>query len=176
MGRFRLRPLCAADANWIAREIANPEVHRWLTSVPSPYGLGDALDFIDRFSGNPGFRTIEIGGQPLGVISIESAASFEANRSKRPELGYWLAQAAWGRGMMTDAGQQMVDWFFETGQGSVIGSGWIDGNARSRAVLSKLGFTATGERVMRHSFFHGKEMPVLRVSLTKEQWQNTKPA
>ena len=34
--RLVLRPLRAGDEGWITRHIADPEVHRWLTSVPHP--------------------------------------------------------------------------------------------------------------------------------------------
>ncbi|SMX28232.1 hypothetical protein TRP8649_02348 [Pelagimonas phthalicica] len=175
MGRFELRPLSAADADWIAREVANPNVHRWLTSVPCPYGLSNAKWFIDRFAENPRFRVIA-AEHPLGVISIESASSFDPDRPNVPELGYWLAEHAWGRGVMTAAGHRMVDWFFGSGLGEVIGSGWIRGNSRSARVLGKLGFTPTGETLMRHAYFHGKEVPIERVALSKDQWQIAKPA
>ncbi len=175
MGRLVLRPMCSADASWITRDIANPNVHRWLTSVPCPYRIEDADQFIESFAIKEGFRVIVDDGEPLGMISIESARSFDANRSALPELGYWLAERAWGRGVMSDAARAMVDWFFD-GQGDEIGSGWIQGNTRSPKVLTKLGFLPTGKTLMRHAYFHGKEMPVIRVTLTKDHWQRAKPA
>ncbi|MGH1414597.1 MAG: GNAT family N-acetyltransferase [Pelagimonas sp.] len=174
-GRFVLRPMCAADAIWIAREIANPLVHCWLSTVPNPYDVTDSAWFIERFAENPGFKVVQDAGNPLGIISIERASSFDAARSHTPELGYWLAKHAWGRGVMSEAAQAMVDWFFETGRGDVIASGWIAGNTRSAHVLAKLGFRRTGETVMRYAHFHGKEVPIERVTLTKDHWQCAKP-
>jgi ribosomal-protein-serine acetyltransferase len=59
-------------------------------------------------------------------------------------IGYWLASVAQGRGTMTRAVRALVDWAFR-GWGlnrvEVLAS---PGNARSRAVAERLGFTEEG--------------------------------
>ncbi|SHG27306.1 GNAT family N-acetyltransferase [Cognatishimia maritima] len=162
--RLVLRMLRPADAEWIAREIANPDVHKWLTSVPYPYGRRDGDFFVDKFKDNPGVRAILKEDEPLGVISIISAARLDASRPDALELGYWLRAKAWGKGYMTEACRRMILWYSETGSGT-LNSGWIEGNERSSHVLRKLGFQETGETHARRSHFHGKDVPVIRVSL-----------
>ena len=97
--RLVLRCLQADDAGWIAREIANPNVHRWLTTPPMPYRLDDAVDFLSRFAGDPGYRAIVHRGSPQGVISLGTT------NGRSRELGYWLQESAWGQGLMSEAAQ-----------------------------------------------------------------------
>lgn len=152
--RLTLRLLRSEDAAWIAREIANPSVHRWLTSVPHPYSLDDAQEFISLFATNPGFRVIEEAGEPQGVISIEYADTFDASRPHQVELGYWLQESAWGRGLMTEAATALVQWHWSRSADTIC-SGWIRGNGGSEAVLRKLGFKDAGSAERRSEFFDG---------------------
>ena len=46
----RFRP---ADATTVAAACADPETHRWIPVMPSPYTLADAEGFIGRGSGGP---------------------------------------------------------------------------------------------------------------------------
>lgn len=167
--RLRLRLLQAGDAAWLAREIAHPDVQRWLTSPPHPYRLSDAQAFIAAFGANPWFRVIEADGVPQGVVSVGHTQDPDPQRSAADELGYWLAVSAHGRGYMTEAAGAMVDAFFAGGSEEIV-SGWIEGNGASENVLTKLGFARTGETVTRHVNFLGEPRPVVRVRLTRQQW------
>ncbi|MEX0285646.1 MAG: GNAT family N-acetyltransferase [Paracoccaceae bacterium] len=160
--RLTLRPLRPDDAPWIAREIANPDVQCWLTSPPHPYRLQDAEDFIALKQDDPWYLVIEVQGQPCGVVSVETG-------SDRPELGYWLWVSAHGHGYMTEAAGAVVDAVFETGLQQLY-SGWVDGNAASENVLTKLGFTRTGEIRQTRVNFLEADRPIIRVTLTRDQW------
>lgn len=155
--RLLLRPLAGADADWIAREIANPNVLRWLTAPPAPYGLSDAHDFLARFSGDPSYRAICSDQEPLGVISLGTS------RGEAPELGYWLKESAWGRGIMMEAASAIVAAHWAVSSAPLI-SGWIVGNAASAQILTRLGFASTG-RTERHVNFYGAARPLERVKL-----------
>ena len=159
--RLILRPLRGDDAPWIAQEIARPEVHRWLTSPPCPYGIGDAVAFIDRMADVPGYRVIEKDGVPCGVVTITgSQGDFD--------LGYWLRMQAWGQGVMTEAASALLDWHFASHDS--IESGWIEGNAASENVLRKLGFRDMGTVHQTWSHFHTRDVPVIRVCLDRAGW------
>ena len=154
--RLRLRLFQEEDANWIAREIANPKVHRWLTSVPRPYALSDAVDYLAVFLNDVGHRVIESNGGRQGVVSIT-----DGELENPPELGYWLMEAAWGNGYMTEAAEALVCWH-QAEFGSPILSGWIKGNTASENVLRKLGFEDDGVKET-HAHFHGGPVQVIRV-------------
>ncbi len=159
--RLVLRQMVSADAGWIAREIANPNVQRWLTSPPHPYRLQDAQTFISELATGPGFRAIEHAGEPLGVISIEAADRFSPDRPSLPELGYWLRESAWGRGYATEAARALLLWHDRTSGGDIY-SGYISGNEASASVLGKLGFSAL-ETVTRRAQFLGSDVTIHRV-------------
>lgn len=162
--RLTLRQLATRDADWIARDIANPQVHRWITSPPYPYTLADAQAFVADRADHPFYRVIETEGVPCGVVSITEGDTADEDA----DIGYWLAQRAWDRGIMTEAAEAMLDKYFA--DHDVIESGWITGNAASENVLTKLGFRRTGETRMIWSHFHGQDMPVIRVRLDRATW------
>lgn len=155
--RLRLRLFEERDAEWIAREIANPKVHRWLTSVPRPYALSDAIEYLEIFLNDVGHRVIEFHGKPQGVVSITGVVGSE----KPPELGYWLMEGAWGQGYMTEAAGAIVDWHQSTFRSTIV-SGWIKGNSASENVLRKLGFEDHGVKDI-FAQYHGAPVKVMRV-------------
>ncbi|MEL6913030.1 MAG: GNAT family N-acetyltransferase [Pseudomonadota bacterium] len=146
----------AGDAAWITREIANPRFHRWLTNPPKPFARIDAEAWLARVSGDPMVRVIEAGGAPQGVVSIST-------RGGERNLGYWLAERAWGQGSMTEAAGALARYFF-TREAGPLHSGWLIGNGASERVLRKLGFRDDGEST-EFSRFHGCRMRNIRVVL-----------
>lgn len=167
--RLVLRQLCPDDAGWITEEIAKPEVHQWLTSVPCPFQRAHAREFIASFAAEPGARIIVENGRRIGLVSVKPTSQSAGENVTSPELGYWLVQSAWARGIMTEASSALIDWYFQNFDQSV-GSGWVEGNARSEQVLSKLGFIPTGETRPEPSPFKGADVPVVRAELTKAAW------
>ncbi|MCL3882574.1 GNAT family N-acetyltransferase [Marivita sp. GX14005] len=154
-----LRALHDGDAVWIAREIVRPAVHRWLTGVPHPYRLEDAEAFFARYRSDPFYRVIEQAGAPRGIVSIDRGTA-------RPELGYWLEEPAWGRGLMTTAASMVIVRFTRASR-AALASGWIEGNHASAHVLAKLGFVPTGQVVQTYSHFVGRKLPVMRAQLDR---------
>ncbi len=160
--RLTLRHFEPGDADWIFRDITNPNVAKWLTALPWPYRRQDAESFVAQYMADPGYRVI-VADQPIGVVSV-------AVRNGVPELGYWLAEPAWGRGYMSEAAKAMLTWTFEQGF-KRSDSGWVLGNAGSENVLTKLGYVPTGEIKPTTCAFHPEPVPVKRVTLTSDVWQ-----
>lgn len=161
--RLRLRQLEVEDASWIAEHIANPKVHRWLTAPPKPYLLVDAIDFIHRNVLDPRYRVVEWNDAPCGVVSLTTGSM------DLPDLGYWLAEHAWGHGLMTEAARGLLAWQFNNDP-SDIRSGWISGNAASENVLTKLGFQVDGS-IQARSEYHDQIVTIDKVRLTQAAWQ-----
>lgn len=155
--RLVLRPPETTDADRIATLVGDWDVARWLTHVPHPYDLSDARTFI----AGPGQK---------GVYMIVAEDGLVGCVSHRAELGYWLGRAFWGRGYASEAARALVARHFERCDDNVA-SGYHLGNARSAAVLSKLGFedahvdpavpTARGDTVA-----------IQRVRLTRAAWRS----
>ena len=156
--RLTLRPLNEDDADAIVSGVGNYDVSKWLAVVPYPYGRTDALDFIHRLDRED--RTVwgicDAGGL-CGVIGIED------------ELGYWLARPAWGQGYAFEAAVAVCSHWFADPKAGDLKAGCFDGNARSEAILSKLGFraTGTGSRTARAL---GQEVTATEMVLTRDAW------
>jgi RimJ/RimL family protein N-acetyltransferase len=153
--RLVLRPLVDADAPGIARLIGTLDVSRWLTVVPHPYSEQDARDFIRDFASDWRFG-IEIAGEIAGVIEIANS------------LGYWLGQPHWGHGYMSEAAQGIVTAWFSAND-TPIKSGYFTDNARSGAVLRKLGFRP-GAVIAEHSLAQGRDVALQQMQLSRADW------
>lgn len=129
--RLTLRPLQTGDAPWITEGISDWEVIRWLTTPPWPYAVTDAVSFIDS-EASAGAMAILVGDQRAGVVHINPSG----------DLGYWLVRPLHGLGYMTEAAGALVSDHIRRGAGQLV-SGYVEGNAASRNVLTKLGFRVT---------------------------------
>lgn len=140
--RLKLRPLRAEDAPRVAIFAGEWDVARMLARVPHPYSERDARDFIAGAAVGKALAIVHANGV-IGVIGLDPAGEGQT------ELGYWLGKPFWGRGFVTEAGQAVIAASLQSCPTlSVIASHFQD-NPASGHVLAKLGFTPTGERMLR---------------------------
>jgi len=59
---------------------------------------------------------------------------------KNAEVGYWLGESFWGKGIATEVLKRMVKYSFETFEITRIYAGVFEGNTASMKVLEKVGF------------------------------------
>lgn len=174
--RLLLRPLRPDDGPEIASKIDNFEISKNLARVPFPYHLSDAEDFLDwaaSLDHRSAFRVIALKQQPGVLIGI---ISYDWNEDKnRAELGYWLEQEHWGRGLMTEAAQAMVKLAFTVSGLEGLSSCYFNENPASGKVLEHAGFVVTGV-CSQFSKARGHEVDVTTVELTRENWLNKKAA
>ncbi len=57
----------------------------------------------------------------------------------KAEFGWRMARAAWGQGYVTEAARAAIDWFFTRHDDESVWAITAVGNARSRAVMERLG-------------------------------------
>src|SRR5690348_5836435 len=79
-------------------------------------------------------------GMFIGFTGLK-AVTFEAHFTPAVEIGWRLARGAWGFGYATEAAQAAVRFGFEDLGLEEIVSFTAAGNARSRAVMERLGMT-----------------------------------
>jgi len=149
-GRRHLRPPTPLDAAAIAAACQDPEVPRW-TSVPSPYTVADAEEFVRlalggwaRGSGADWVVLDSVDGRLLGVVGLRRGGSGVA------EIGFWVVAAERGRGVVTDAVRAVARWAFAAGGVECLEWRALVGNHASRRVAEKVGFTVEG--VLRSRF------------------------
>jgi [ribosomal protein S5]-alanine N-acetyltransferase len=98
-----IRPWRETDAESLARHANDREVSMHLRDrFPFPYGIEQARTFLGWISKQPAptVWAIEIQGEAAGGIGIELHTDVERVSA---EIGYWLGQAHWGRGIVTEA-------------------------------------------------------------------------
>ncbi len=140
--RLKLRPLQVTDAPRVAMFAGNFEVSRMTARIPHPYSERDARDFIAAGAVGKALAIVHANGV-IGVIGLEAVDKTSA------DLGYWLGKPFWGRGFMTEAGQAVIAASLRWCPTLTVTASHFEDNPASGHVLAKLGFTQTGERMMR---------------------------
>jgi RimJ/RimL family protein N-acetyltransferase len=94
-----LRPWAEGDVDAIVEGCNDPEIARWIPTIPYPYTREDALSFL-RGEAAPGHEAfaIELAGRVVGGIGMGVNT-----HDYRGRMGYWVAEAARGRGTCTRA-------------------------------------------------------------------------
>ena len=156
--RLHLRPYVASDAAAVAAQIGDFEVSRWLTRVPYPYTVSDALAFFDR-----------VADVPLGFAVCREDALLGCVSILGDDLGYWYGVSHWGQGYATEAAQAAVGAYFEDND-APLDSGFLSGNEGSQRVLEKLGFTPNGI-IETDCMSRGLRVDNHRMRLTRTQWE-----
>ena len=137
---FKLRPWNLDDIKSLVEYANNTEIAKNLTNqFPSPYNRDNGESFIQMtLNDNPTqIFAIEINGKASGGIGLHSQTDIHL---KNMELGYWLAEIYWSKGIMTKAVKQMVDYGFKTFQIDRIFARPFGPNISSQKVLEKAGF------------------------------------
>lgn len=136
---IQLRRFEAQDQPLLVEYMNNPRVTRYLTQkIPSPYTEADAHWWVTEGGQTPFTRAITLSGKLIGCIGI-GVEQFE--RSRTAELGYWLAEAYWGQGLMSEAIPPLVDEVFTETDVVRIYAPVFHPNIGSMRVLEKSGFT-----------------------------------
>ena len=160
-GRLTLRRPEARDAEAIASALGNYQVARMLVPVPQPYHREDAEEWLEDINapGKPGWVfAITSGGLRRILLSGVETVANDADRligvvgihwhgrhgQEGWQLGYWLDEPHWGKGIMTEAVNAVIARFFHGFMGEVLISGAIAENAASLRIQQRLGFDITG--------------------------------
>ena len=160
--RLALRVLRTDDAAALHRLVNDWEVAKTLARVPFPYPRALADEWIAST-----WAQIASGeAWHLAVTGADDAllggAGLTLDRRRgRAELGYWIGRPHWGKGLGQEAASRLARWALdELGVEAVRASALRD-NARSIALLRRLGFRDTGEGAQPFLSRGGAPMPVL---------------
>lgn len=132
------------DAPALARHANDRAIWRNLKDrFPNPYSLANAEWFIEhcRTEDPESAFAIVVDDEAVGAIGFEHRGDIW---SRSVELGYWLAQPYWGRGVTTNAVKAMTDWAFDTWSINRVWAGVFAWNPASARVLEKAGYAYEG--------------------------------
>lgn len=143
---FTLRKWNLSDALDVARYANNEKIACNLRDgFPYPYTEENAISYIEScMVGNDAeklCRAIAVDGEAVGSIGVFLGSDVYR---KSAELGYWLAEKYWGKGIMTQAVKLICAEAFEKLDVARIYAEPFGHNLGSRRVLEKAGFTYEG--------------------------------
>lgn len=142
--RCFVRPWRLADADSLVRHANNLNVAKQLRDrFPHPYSRANALAFL-KFAtqdDDPANLAIEVHGEAAGGIAFVPCSDVERFSA---EIGYWLGEAHWGRGIATEALVLVTEDVFERRNLLRLFALPFADNIGSTRVLEKAGYVREG--------------------------------
>ena len=137
-------------------------IYEVLSRLPHPYDESHGRFFVENIARGPEefAWSILLQGSYIGTMGLHLLPD------QLPELGYWLGQPYWGHGYATEAAQAVVAAARSAGY-PALRSRALLGNAASRNVLRKVGFTETGEDVDRAGTLAGRQVMQMRLEFVR---------
>lgn len=147
---IKLRELQIDDREWLVRYLNNEWVVRYLSSrIPQPYTFNDANWWVEIGSKQSALvKAITLDEVFCGVVGIYLQ---EAEYSDA-ELGYWVAEDYWNRGIATRAVTEFTSLVFSTTRIQRIYNPVSAPNLASIKVMEKTGYNL--ERIVNKAAQH----------------------
>jgi RimJ/RimL family protein N-acetyltransferase len=144
LSRCCLRPFRDGDQASIVRNANNRKI--WINlrdRFPHPYTSADADAWVRQVAGQdpPTQCAIEVGGEAVGGIGI--TLQDDVHR-RSAEIGYWLGEPFWGRGIMSEAVPAFTAYAFATFDLCRIYATVFEWNPSSGRILEKAGYKLEG--------------------------------
>lgn len=142
----RIRKWELSDAKELAAALSNKKVQDNLRDgLPYPYTEQDGTDYISTVLSTDGNETftfaITVDEKAVGSIGIFRQGNIHRQTA---ELGYYIAEEYWGKGIMTEAVKQICGYVFDKSDIIRIYAEPFAYNAASCRVLEKAGFQYEG--------------------------------
>ena len=141
-----LREWRRGDEESLVRHANNPNVSRTLRDIfPYPYTPDEATRWIALASSkNPTTDfAIIVDGEAAGGIGFAPQGDV-ARRSV--DIGYWLGEAHWGKGIMADAVRAVSNYVFTNFDVCRVQTIVFESNPASIRVLEKAGYSYEGRQ------------------------------
>jgi [ribosomal protein S5]-alanine N-acetyltransferase len=155
-GDFEIRSWRTEDEDSVLLHADNPRVAANVRDrFPHPYKRSDARAFLRNASlkDNESSFAIAIGGEAVGGIALFFGDDIHRRTA---ELGYWLGENYWNRGIMTRAIGAFCEWAFRNYELDRIYANTFTRNLGSSRALEKAGFSLEG--ILRHSAVKNGEL------------------
>lgn len=168
-----LRPLRKTDAKSITKYLQEKVFNKNTTSIPYPYNIKHAEDFIKKsqtinnnnFQLNFGVYNKKLK-EVIGIVSLLKIVL----KNKNAESGSWIGKPFWGTGLIHEAKIELYKYGFKDVNLVKIYSRVFEFNPRSFKHLEKLGFVRQGV-FRKHSFINNKFVDNYYYELLKEDFK-----
>lgn len=168
--KCRIRKWELSDARDLAATLSNKKVQDNLRDgLPYPYTEQDGKDFISAMLSADEDETfafaITVDNTVIGSIGIFRQENIHRQTA---ELGYYIAEEYWGKGIMTEAVRQICESVFNESDIIRIYAEPFAYNIASCRVLEKAGFQYEGT-LRSNAVKNGKVLDMKMYSLLKEE-------
>ena len=166
----KIRKWRIEDAADLASVLSNKKVQDNLRDgLPYPYREQDGKEFILAMlsadeNGTFAFA-ITVNEKVIGSIGAFRQTNIH---SKTAELGYYIAEEYWGKGIMTEAVKQLCSYVFSNSDIIRIYAEPFAYNIGSQRVLEKAGFQYEGT-LRRNAVKNGKVLDMKMYALIREE-------
>lgn len=166
----KIRKWRIEDAADLASALSNKKVQDNLRDgLPYPYREQDGKEFILAMLSadeNDTFAfAITVNEKVIGSIGAFRQTNIH---SKTAELGYYIAEEYWGKGIMTEAVKQLCSYVFSNSDMIRIYAEPFAYNIGSQRVLEKAGFQYEGT-LRRNAIKNGKVLDMKMYALIREE-------
>lgn len=141
---LKLRKLREEDRSQLAELANNKKIWNMLRDqMPHPFTLEDADRFIasKKDQKEDYVFVIEVDGNLCGMIGLHPQKDVYR---KSIELGYWIGEPYWAKGIASRAVALVLDYAFSHLDVNRVFAGVLDNNEGSKKVLLKNGFIQEG--------------------------------
>ena len=142
----KIRKWALSDAKDLAAALSNTKIQDNLRDgLPYPYTEQDGVDYISAMLSADENETfafaITTDSKVIGSIGVFRQGNIHRQTA---ELGYYVAEEYWGKGIMTEAVKQICKYVFDKSDIIRIYAAPFAYNAASCRVLEKAGFQYEG--------------------------------
>ena len=156
--RLHLTALQSDDIPQIIKHANNKHVSEFTMNIPFPYAEKDAVYWINQ--ANEGFKNgshFIFGIRQKHDDRFIGGIGLTMERYFRAEIGYWIAEPYWNKGLMTEAVKAVIHFGFQKLNLNKIICSHFDKNPASVRVMINCGMTKEGdfkEHIYKNSAFH----------------------
>lgn len=144
LGEYRIRPYESGDVAALVKHANNQKVWKNLRDrFPHPYTRAHAIDWVRHARLQDPLQDFAIAADVELIGGIGVHIQDDVHR-RSAEIGYWLGETFWGRGIATRAVDAMTDYAFATYPIVRIYAHVFEGNPASARVLEKAGYECEG--------------------------------
>jgi len=147
LSQSTIRSFRPSDAASLTKHCGTYSVARNMNNIPHPYSLQDAEEWIAIASrGTPESHfALAIDDEVVGGIGVMLAAPDRLGVSGHcAEIGYWLGESFWGRGIVSEALAALTEWTFANLRVVRLQAAVYARNPASARILEKAGYTFEG--------------------------------
>ncbi len=166
--KFKLRPWKKEDLSSLVKHANNFEIAKnMMDTFPHPYTKEEGEKFLYMVISKdpPLILAIDVDGEAVGSIGLHPQNDI---MRKNGELGFWLAEPYWGKGIISKAIKEMSDYCFKKFDIERIFARPFGTNIASQKALEKAGYKL--EAHLENTLYKNEEYQDELIYALRKKW------